>query len=269
MIKINNKLVTQAHFPDNSLRIETEYTTPMLDLSWLGKSANTKIITWHYENDAELFTIICLRKHYANDDVILDMPYCPHARMDRVKTSSEFFTLKHFADVINSLNFQEVRILDPHSNVCTALLNNVVVSNPNQHISKVLEKIGSNNLVAFYPDEGAMKRGTDYLRGAYAFGIKKRDWETGKILGLELMNKDVVKDRDVLIIDDICSRGGTFYHSAKALKEAGAKNIYLYVTHCENTILEGELITSGLVEKVYTTNSIFTKEHEKIEVFKL
>ena len=83
------------------------------------------------------------------------------------------------------------------------------------------------------------------------------------------MNKEVVKDRDVLIIDDICSRGGTFYHSAKALKEAGAKNIYLYISHCENTILEGELLTSGLIEKVYTTNSIFTKEHEKIEVFEL
>ena len=55
----------------------------------------------------------------------------------------------------------------------------------------------------------------------------------------------------------------------ETLKELGAKEIYLYVTHCENTILEGELLTSGLIEKVYTTNSIFTKEHEKIEVFKI
>ena len=83
------------------------------------------------------------------------------------------------------------------------------------------------------------------------------------------MNKEVVNGKDVLIIDDICSRGGTFFYAAKALKEAGAKNIYLYVTHCENTILEGELLTCGLIEKVYTTNSIFTKEHEKIEVFEL
>ena len=70
-------------------------------------------------------------------------------------------------------------------------------------------------------------------------------------------------------MDDICSRGGTFYHSAKKLKELGAKEVCLYVTHCENTIIEGELLTSDLIEKVYTTNSIFTKEHEKIEVFEL
>ena len=267
MIKINDKLVTQAHFPDNSLRIETDYENPILNFNWFGETA--KKLTWHYENDAELFTVICIRKHFNTEDMILEMPYCPHARMDRVKSSNEFFTLKYFADTINSLNFKEVRILDPHSNVCAALLNNVVVSNPSSYISKALEKISSNNLVAFYPDEGAMKRGTDYVKGSYAFGIKKRDWETGKILGLELMNKDIVKDRDIIIIDDICSHGGTFYHSAKALKEAGAKNIYLYITHCENTILEGDLLNSGLVEKVYTTNSIFTKEHEKIEVFEL
>lgn len=268
MIKINDKLVTQAHFPDNSLRIETDYTSPILNMSWLGKTF--KKIIWHYENDAELFTIICIRKHFSNEEMILEMPYCPHARMDRVKSSNEFFTLKHFADVINSLNFAEVRILDPHSNVCVALINNVKVEYPQEMIKKAVSAIpNENDLVAFYPDEGAMKRGTDYVKGAYAFGIKKRDWETGKILGLELMNKDVVKDRDVLIIDDICSRGGTFYHSAKALKEAGAKNIYLYITHCENTILEGELLTSGLIERVYTTNSIFTKEHEKIEVFNI
>ena len=258
MIKVNGKIIEQKHFPDNTLNVKA-----------YDDHKNSVNIEWNYENDAELFTIICLRKHFANKEMILKMPYCPHARMDRVKKNNEFFTLKHFAEIINSLDFSEVEIYDPHSNVCTALINNVKVINPYDELNKTIKAINSINLVAFYPDEGAMKRGTDYLTGAYAFGIKKRDWNTGKILGLELMNKEVVNGKDVLIIDDICSRGGTFYHSAKALKEAGAKNIYLYVTHCENTILEGELLTSGLIEKVYTTNSIFTKEHEMIEVFEL
>lgn len=268
MIKLDGKIVQQEHFPDNSLRIEP-INDHIFDLSWMGMFPNPKRVTWHYESDAELFTIICLRKHFANKEMILEMPYCPHARMDRVKNSNEFFTLKHFADVINDLNFLEVRIYDPHSNVCSALINNVKVIPPYNEVQKALKSIDSTNLVAFYPDEGAMKRGTDYMTGAYAFGIKKRDWNTGKILGLELMNKEVVDGKDILIIDDICSRGGTFLHSAKALKEAGARNIYLYITHCENTILEGELLTNGLIEKVYTTNSIFTKEHEMIEVFEL
>lgn len=115
-----------------------------------------------------------------------------------------------------------------------------------------------------------MKRYSEIIPLPYAFGIKKRDWETGQIQGLDVAGSvHKIEDSKILIIDDICSRGGTFYHSAKKLKELGAKEIYLYVSHCENTILEGELLTSGLIEKVYTTNSIFTKEHEKIEVIKL
>ena len=121
----------------------------------------------------------------------------------------------------------------------------------------------------FYPDEGCMKMRSNLINLPYAFGIKKRNWETGKIEGLDVAGAvDQIAGKDILIVDDICSRGGTFYHSAKKLKELGANYIYLYVSHCENTILEGELLNGDLIKKVYTTDSIFTKTHEKIEVLK-
>jgi regulator of replication initiation timing len=117
------------------------------------------------------------------------------------------------------------------------------------------------DLVAFFPDEGAMKRYSDMANMPYAFGIKKRNWETGKILGLDIMNTELVKDKNVLIIDDICSRGGTFLHSAKALKAAGANRIFLYVTHAEKTMVNGEMYNDlDLVERIYTTDSIFNIE---------
>ena len=120
----------------------------------------------------------------------------------------------------------------------------------------------------FYPDEGAMKRYSAMFDAPYAFGIKKRDWATGEIRGLEVSGqKELVAGSTILIVDDICSRGGTFYHSAKALKELGSGKIYLYISHCENTILEGEILKDNFIERVYTTNSIFTKTNEKVEVF--
>lgn len=87
--------------------------------------------------------------------------------------------------------------------------------------------------------------------------MKKRDWTTGKILGLDIINAENVKDKSVLIVDDICSRGGTFYHSAKALMEAGAKSVSLYVTHLEETVTLGNLPESDLIKHIYTTKSIF------------
>ena len=88
------------------------------------------------------------------------------------------------------------------------------------------------------------------------------------IEGLELIGNIPSENYNVLIIDDICSRGGTFLHSAKKLKECGAWDIYLYVTHCENTILDGELINSGLIKKIFTTDSIYTSENENIEIIR-
>lgn len=65
----------------------------------------------------------------------------------------------------------------------------------------------------------------------------------------------------VLIVVDICSRGGTFFHAAKALKAAGAKSVSLYVTHLERTVILDETAsTDGLVDHIYTTKSIFPEE---------
>lgn len=262
MIKLNGELVNINHFPDGTLLLKEESI-------WIGGGAHK--IEWYFESNEELVALIFLTKHLRSHDntkkINLSLPYVPNARQDRVKNSEDVFTLKYFANIINYLNFNQVQVLDPHSSVSEALINNIVVETPKYYINRAIYYCNPN--ILFYPDEGAMKRYSGLVSQPYAFGIKKRDWETGKILGLELMNKEVVNDRNVLIIDDICSRGGTFYHSAKALKEAGARDIYLYVTHCENTILEGDLLTSGLIKKVYTTNSIFTGKHEKIEVFEL
>ena len=81
-----------------------------------------------------------------------------------------------------------------------------------------------------------------------------------------MTSPEKVKDRNILIIDDICSKGGTFTHTAKALKAAGADEIYLYVTHCEPTIYKGSVLTDGLIEKVFTTNSIYVGASPKVVV---
>lgn len=259
MIKLNGEIVNVNHFPDGTLLLKEESR-------WSGGGAHK--IEWYFENNEELIVLIFLTEHlrsHNNRAINLFMPYIPNARQDRVKTTEDVFTLKYFVSLINNLNFNEVHVLDPHSVVSEALINNIVVESPKKYIEKALNNCRPD--ILFYPDEGAMKRYSSMTSKPYTFGIKRRDWATGQIQGLDVVGN--VNGCNILIVDDICSRGGTFYHSAKKLKELGAKEIYLYVTHCENTILDGDLLASDLIEKVYTTNSIFTREHNKIEVFKL
>lgn len=256
MIIVGGVEIKQGHFPDNTLMIKFDPNSDEFD------PRGNMLVEWYYENDAELFTLICVKRHldrvYSYSDVILYMPYIPHARMDRVKSDADVFTLKYFCEVINSLNFKVVHVRDAHSNVSLALLNNVSEDSIDCAIKRVISKSEAD--AVFFPDEGAMKRYSDKAPLPYAFGMKKRDWETGKILGLNIMNAENIVDKNVLIIDDICSRGGTFYHSAQALKAAGAKSVSLYVTHCEKTIAHGDLPTSQLIDHVYTTHSILPED---------
>lgn len=259
MIRINNgqEIYLTDRFPDGTLSVKIDkFTTP-------------RMIEWYYESDSELFTLICLMNHFEKKNGwTLYMPYLPHARMDRVKHEDDVFTLKYFCNIINSLHFDSVDVKDVHSNVGLALLDNVFELDVNVNIIKAInneiaywskkgEENVEENLVIFFPDVGAKKRYENLIgRFPIGYGEKDRCWETGEIRGLIVHNAEVLKDKHVIIIDDICSRGGTFYHSAKALKEKGVKSVSLYVTHCENTIAKGDIFKGELIENIYTTSSL-------------
>lgn len=140
---------------------------------------------------------------------------CPTVRMDRVKGTTDVFTLKSFADVINSLDFAKVIIYDAHSNVTPALIDRVENRPNTMFVERTLLDIGDDSLVMYYPDEGAMKRYSENCQRPYSFGMKRRNWETGKILGVDIINREIVKDKNILIVDDICSKGGTFCAGSK------------------------------------------------------
>lgn len=255
-----------SKFPDGT----SSFRLPLDQLGGLEEDKHIEI-EWKYDGDHECILLWYLVKHIRylyNRPIHLFLPYIPNARMDRVKALDEVFTLKWFSEFINALDFSGVTVCDPHSDVATVLINNVNVRSSYRNVCGLIERLSEENLLFCYPDEGAAKRYSGVFQREYVFCIKHRDWRTGKIQRLELTEPDKVKGRNILIVDDICSRGGTFTHTAKALKDAGAEHIYLYVTHCENTIFDGTILTDGLIDKVFTTNSIFRGEHEKIEVFR-
>ena len=108
MIYINDQKLIFNKFPDGAFR---------LNISPVSGTVN---LVWQFENNEELvvvyFVVKHLREHGATN-LILHMPYIPNARMDRVKNEDEVFTLKYFADFINSLQFDSVIVRDPHSSV--------------------------------------------------------------------------------------------------------------------------------------------------------
>lgn len=284
MITINGIEIVRKTFPDGSLCL--------LDLnnSLLYPNKNYEIV-WLYEGDYEIFMLICIVKHlrskmYNNARFNLTMPYVVNSRMDRTHSDNEVFTLKYFADIINDLKFNKVVIVDPHSIVSEALINNVCVLRPSNIISNVIDKMLCLNdfereVVIYFPDDGAYKRYKDlpcFKDLKCIYGKKERDWETGKILGIEIYDKNGFKltneleNCDVLMVDDIISYGGTLAYSADKLKEMGAAHISAYATHVENSVLDEEKGTllkrynDKIIDTVYTTNSIYHGNHPMVDV---
>lgn len=263
MIKLNGNVIEQGRFPDGTLALKE------MDFSLLSDNF-VNWIDWMYDGDEEMFTIMSLVdliRRNSQGRIYLKMPYLPNARMDRIKTDTENFALKVFANWINGLGFDRIFVENVHSNVSNALVNNIVDSLPDDDIKTITKDYDFD--VIFFPDEGACKRYKDMdvikeLGLPIAFGIKNRDWKTGEILNLDVMGADV-KDKKVLIIDDICSKGFTFYYSGMKLRELGASDVRLYVTHCEDTIRGGKILDTDVVSKVYTTDSICHYDGDKIE----
>lgn len=268
MLKVNNVPVLIAHYPDGTLstKISPAVDQAIHSCQWI-------IIDWRFESNEELVMLQFLVKHLYDRkfrDICLTMPYVPCARHDRAPNEEDILYLKYFADIINGLPLRGIRILDPHSSVTQNLFYNLNIEKPDRMIETVFKDITTAEgqaPILFFPDEGAMKRYGNLCKQEYCFGVKDRDWKTGVIRGLQIQGaKTSFNGESILIVDDICSKGTTFYKSAKLLKARKAGSVYLWVTHCENTIHRGLLLGTPYIKKIYTTNSLPIEPDEKIEV---
>ena len=259
MLFLNGYEVTAKHFADGTTDVK-------IPIEWIS-DFDSHVFEWRFDNNEEMVLLYYLTKHVRSkcmDPIRLVMPYIPNARKDRAQRPQDVFTLKYFAEFINSLCFTSVTVLDPHSNVSEALIDRIRIVRSDAIVKPLLKSLGDNTL-AFYPDEGAVKRYAKEIGAPYVYGMKARDKTTREILSLELFGEvEKLPGSDVLMIDDICASGKTLYLAARKLKELGAGKLYVYVSHCENQAVDSELLTSGIIERLFTTNSILRASHPRI-----
>jgi ribose-phosphate pyrophosphokinase len=205
--------------------------------------------------------------------ISLFIPYFPGARQDRLMVPGEPLTCKVYADLINNLNLTEVIIMDPHSDVTPAVLDNCTVLNNHKfvdlvinHIVEYVEDVDEMEYCIVSPDAGANKKvkaltkflfekdqsngdGTDIV-----YCDKTRDVTTGKITAFTVAAEDLT-GKTCIIVDDICDGGGTFLGLSKALRAKGASKIYLAATH--GIFSRGFDALNEVVDGIFTTNSFF------------
>ncbi len=224
MIYLNNVQVVPTRFPDNTTQIWK------LDEKLLHEKFN--IVKWDFQNESEFLELAQLKTllDEYSDDNRLYISYLPYARQDKEVTNNSTFALTSFAGLLNSLNFDEVILTDPHSQVALNCIINSRATYPIDMVEKALRHTKSSLIC--YPDKGALTKYTkvyNELPQTYIFGEKVRDQETGEILKYDLVGE--CQWQKVLIVDDICDGGATFKILTKELIAKGALEVNLFVTH--------------------------------------
>lgn len=220
----------------------------------------------------DLELIICavqaVRNINPTKNISLYVPYFLGARSDRKFKEGGINYLKQvICPIINSLNLISVEVLDPHSDVLEACLNNFKKINNHALVKFALEKIDNKNgaqdrICLVSPDAGAYKKVFDVAK---EFGIDKiitankiRDINSGNILKTELPTLNFDRSVKYVIIDDICDGGRTFIELAKAIGAVEpTAMIYLIVTH--GIFSAGLKPLNEWFEGIYTTNSVIDK----------
>jgi ribose-phosphate pyrophosphokinase len=269
-----------SKFPDGqqSLRlIEGEYDT----FKSLREKGNL-LIKSRLNTFQDLEIIICATqalREVGVKKIQLYIPYCMGARSDRKFMEGGINYVKHvIAPIINSQGFDQVAILDPHSDVLEACINNFVkIDNTklaefafkDYFLSKGFETWSSSNfenVCLVSPDAGALKKvfhvadSVKYKKDV-VIASKHRNVETGKIDFTDVPLNGTNPTDDFFIFDDICDGGRTFIEIAKVIKshvwsrdEYFRGKIYLVVTH--GIFSAGYAQLGEYFETIYTTNSV-------------
>ena len=149
-----------------------------------------------------------------------------YSRYDRVmlENKSDGFGSLVYANFINSLKFDNVILVDCHSEVLLSQVSNSLEITQAQTILGLFEGIPT-----IAPDKGALKKNPE---ASLVFN-KVRDASTGKILGVEMLTTDLKEVDSFVVIDDLCEGGGTFLGVAQEFYEHYSKDVKLNlsVTH--------------------------------------
>lgn len=210
-----------------------------------------------------------IRRKFPCAQLALELGYVPYARQDRVCNAGEALSIKVFANQINALKYNFVEIIDPHSLVTPALIDNCSVIDQFEVFGRA-KNFADYTLVA--PDLGALKKVEDFAIKTGAKGVvafhKIREMSTGKIIRMQKVLGEIKQNEKYLVLDDICDGGKTFVEVAKFFRDWGAdyRRLELMISHGIFSKGLDSLLES--YDHIYTTDTLPQIEHPNLTVVK-
>jgi ribose-phosphate pyrophosphokinase len=193
-----------------------------------------------------------------SSQVIAVIPYMGYARQDREFLPGEIVTMKVLGKLFKGAGASEVIAVDIHSLIGFkhfAIKTKNLTAIPD--LVQYFKKLSLKNPLIVSPDQGGKKRAQEFAQefgSEYIALEKKRDRKTGKVK-IQTKNVDVV-GRDLILVDDMISTGGSIVKATQFLKKQKCNRVYVACTHALLMNDAGDKIKKAGVTKIVSANTI-------------
>lgn len=192
-------------------------------------------------------------------DIVSVMPYLGYARQDREFLPGEVVTLSVIAKLLKAAGASKVIVVDIHSRMGLKHFD-IPVKNVSavQELVSHFKKLKLKDPIVVSPDLGGAARAEEFAKfyGTDFIALKKqRDRKTGKV---EIMTSDLdgVRGRDLVLVDDMISTGGSIVKATEFLKRQKCGRVYVACTHALLIDNAERKIRKAGISGIISTNTI-------------
>lgn len=257
--KITKKL--HAYFIKTELKLFPDGESK-ITLSKIPKVEHIVVVQSTYPPvDANLFqalSLISYSKQFSKK-VTLVIPYMGYARQDREFLPGEIVTMRVMAKLFKAVGVTNLIVVDIHSIIG---LKHFKIKKENvsaiPDLAIYFKKLKLKDALVVSPDQGGKDRAKKFAENLKVEHIalsKKRDRKTGKV---KITNSKVnqVVGRDLILVDDMISTGGSIIKAAEFLKKQKCRKIYVACTHALLINDAEARIKEAGVTQIISTNTI-------------
>jgi len=241
--------ITFGRIPKNSIVLVIQSTYPPVDTNLL-----------------QILSIISQARK-ASSKIYAIIPYMGYARQDRQFLSGEVVTMSIVAKMLEVAGAKKVVVVDIHSKTA---LNHFKISKESvsaiPELAKYFKKLKLKNALVVSPDMGGALRAKKFaslLNTDFITLKKSRDRNTGKVQIHS--SKADVRGKDLILVDDIISTGGSIIKAAQFLKRQKCKRLFVACTHGLLVEDAEKKIKKAGVSQIISTNTI-PRSTSKVDV---
>ena len=257
--KISKKL--KANLVKSEVKIFPDGESKITLKGKLSKSKTIVVQSIYPPVDSNLIqalSLISKAKEYSTE-VIVVVPYLGYARQDREFLPGEIATMKVLGQLFKGAGASKIIVVDIHSKIG---LKHFKIKSENlsaiPDLARYFQKINLKNPLVVSPDQGGIERAKEFADkfGSDFVALKKqRNRKTGKVQ-IKTGGLDEVIGRDMILVDDMISTGGSIIKAAEFLKKQKCNRIFVTCTHALLMNDAEKKIRKAGVTRIISANTI-------------